>query len=118
MPRTPIIDSVCEITAEFLDDSLQASAKSFAAGELAYLALTSKVELPIRDRLAWCLHTSLPNRVVAREWKRCDLAVLDDDGVKPLSRNEDLWFHSGCPASPSPHPALRGGSRERECGMR
>lgn len=45
---------------------------------LAYLALTSKVEHPFRDRLAWRLHEILwPNYLVAREWRRVDLAILD-----------------------------------------
>ncbi len=48
----------------------------FGADELAFLALTSKVELPVRDRLAYALFERLPDRLVAREWKRVDLAVL------------------------------------------
>lgn len=66
-----------KITAGYLASSLEEAATSFAAGELAYLALTSKVELPLRDRLAWSLSTMLPDLVVAREWKRVDLALLD-----------------------------------------
>ncbi|MFR9675868.1 hypothetical protein [Streptomyces sp. TR02-1] len=61
-------------------------------GELAYLALTSKPELAIRDRLAWQLHKLVPRAVVAREWRapgapgrdRTDLAVLDPAGRRPL----------------------------------
>lgn len=50
-------------------------------GELAYLALTSKPEFAIRDRLAFELHKRLfPEYIVAREWKRIDMAIL---------RNED-----------------------------
>lgn len=46
-------------------------------GELAYLALTSKPEFVIRDRLAVELHKRLgPNYIVAREWKRIDLVIL------------------------------------------
>ncbi len=48
----------------------------FGENELAFLALTSKVELPIRDRLAYRLFNRLPQLRVAREWKRVDLAVL------------------------------------------
>lgn len=54
--------------------------QDFATDELAYLALTSKVELPIRDRLAFRLFLafkSTPDLCVAREWKRFDLAILD-----------------------------------------
>jgi hypothetical protein len=58
------------------------------SNELAYLAVTSKPELPIRDRLAWRLQCAMPDRFVAREWpgdpprqQRCDLAVLDRAGT-------------------------------------
>ncbi len=48
--------------------------------ELAYLALTSKIELPFRDRLAYRLQRELEQlgdgRWVSREWKRFDLAIL------------------------------------------
>jgi hypothetical protein len=46
--------------------------------ELAYFALTSKPEAQIRDRLAYRLHKMLTDDdvVVAREWKRTDLALL------------------------------------------
>lgn len=66
-----------ELTAGYLAQALEAAASTFAPGELAYLALTSKVELPLRDRLAWSLSTQLPDLVVAREWKYTDLAILD-----------------------------------------
>jgi hypothetical protein len=49
----------------------------FAANELAYLAITSKIEIPVRDRLAFALHNKLEGRFVTREWKRVDLAVLN-----------------------------------------
>lgn len=74
-----------EITAADLARTLKAAASSFAPGELAYLALTSKVELPLRDRLAWGLSTSRPDLVVAREWhrkgKRIDLALLNSEAT-------------------------------------
>lgn len=50
---------------------------SFEPDELAYLALTSKPEHLVRDRLAWAL--TKDGHHVAREWRRCDLAVLDGD---------------------------------------
>lgn len=73
-----------EITAEYLAQALEDAASSFAPGELAYLALTSKVELPLRDRLAWSLYTQLPDLIVTREWKKTDLAILDRSGT-PLA---------------------------------
>lgn len=57
---------------------------SFAPGELAYLALTGKVELPMRDRLAWSLQTD-DEWVIAREWKRMDLALLDKSDLTPVA---------------------------------
>jgi hypothetical protein len=60
------------------------AADSFAPGELAYLALTAKAELPLRDRLAWSLH-SRDEWVVAREWKRQDLALLAKEDLAPLA---------------------------------
>ena len=55
--------------AEFRDD------------ELAYLALTSKIEKPIVDRLAYSLHRDNKCACIAREWtngnyRRGDLAVI------------------------------------------
>ena len=57
--------------------------QEFEPGELCYLALTSKPEGHIRDRLAWLL--SKRGYRVAREWRvRCDLAVLAEDGEPQL----------------------------------
>jgi hypothetical protein len=66
-----------------LREELERIHQLFEPNELAYLALTSKVELPIRDRLAFALHRRLDQRLVAREWKRVDLAILADDGSTP-----------------------------------
>lgn len=64
-------------------DSLRDLAGEFQRNELAYLALTAKIEGPLRDRWAYALHKTLaPNYVVAREWSisgerhRADLAIL------------------------------------------
>lgn len=67
---------------------------SFEEGELAFLALTSKPEGLVRDRLAWALVKS--GRRVAREWPpgRCDLAVLGDGG-DPLALVELKATHTG-----------------------
>jgi hypothetical protein len=65
-----------------LGSSFLALSGAFARNELAYLATTSKVELPTRDRLAWLLHVALGDDfVVSREWRRADLAVLAKDAV-------------------------------------
>jgi hypothetical protein len=63
-----------------LTAALASVGDAFEPDELAFLAATSKVELPIRDRLAWAIHRALEDRFhVAREWRRADLAVLDGD---------------------------------------
>jgi len=62
--------------ASLLDHELAQIDERFAENELAFLALTSKIELPIRDRLAYRLFDRLPALHVAREWKRVDLAAL------------------------------------------
>jgi len=57
--------------------ALKGITESFSPNELAYLALTSKVEAPVRDRLAFALHRSMGMEyLVAREWDRVDLAIL------------------------------------------
>lgn len=51
---------------------------------LAWLTLTSKPELAVRDAFGGLLHRSLaPSAIVAREWHHTDLAVLGTDG-RPL----------------------------------
>ena len=55
---------------------------SYHNNELAYLALTSKIEHPIRDKVAFCMGERLKSEdlIAAREWarghQRSDLAIL------------------------------------------
>jgi hypothetical protein len=65
-----------------LRTELKSLHETFEAGELAYLTLTSKSEHAIRDRLTFRLQKRLQDQdlVVAREWKRVDIAVLNLDG--------------------------------------
>ena len=68
-----------------LAEHVRKSAVGFRKDELAYLALTSKIEWAIRDRLAYSLHCDkeiVSNAMVCREWNRRDLAVVADS--KPL----------------------------------
>lgn len=69
-------------------ETLQNIKSDFKEDELAYLALTSKVEFPLRDRLAFQLHEKLFDQglSVSREWtprkqrrKRFDLAILSQN---------------------------------------
>jgi hypothetical protein len=88
------------LTIDTVKRCFENAATSFAPNELAYLALTSKVELPLRDRLAWSLHTELwPDHVVAREWRRTDLAVVDR-GLPPapvvLLEAKAMYSFDGC----------------------
>ena len=76
-----------ESPREQLVKSLSAAAASFADSELAFLALTSKIERPVVDRLAYRLFLTLApaGYAVTREWPlpggagRVDLAVLQGD---------------------------------------
>jgi hypothetical protein len=86
--------SIPEITAEFIARQLDATASLFEPDELAYLALTRKPEEPIRDRLAWILHKTLPYCVVSREWARRDLVILNAAGSVPLAVFEAKAFYT------------------------
>lgn len=94
-------------TAGQLAKCLERGAESFAPGELAYLALTSKIERPLQDRLAWSLHTQLPGLVVAREWRNTDIAVLSADGSSPEVLLEAKAMYSFDVASPHSRNAAR-----------
>ena len=67
--------------SKLLRSHLASLASAFDPDELAYLAMTGKIEHAVRDRLAFSIYTefkakSLP-LIVAREWKRVDLAILE-----------------------------------------
>jgi len=62
----------------------------FGKDELAYLALTRKVEEPLRDRLAWGIHQKLRGKYfVARDYKHeghgeeIDIGILKKTPAKP-----------------------------------
>jgi hypothetical protein len=72
-------------------DALNAIGSDFLQNELAYLALTSKVEMPVRDKLAYKLHSNPScKEIVAREWKRVDIALLEDKS-KDLKGNTKAY---------------------------
>jgi hypothetical protein len=99
------------VAPTMLTAALAKAVESFAQGELAYLALTSKPELALRDRLAWVLHGEFPDLVIAREWKapsapgrdRTDLAVLDASGGRALALLEATAGYSFDFAGPDRH---------------
>ncbi len=54
--------------------------------ELAFFGLTSKSELQYRDRVALGLYRKLFDKYnVVREWKKCDLAILEKITNKPIA---------------------------------
>ncbi len=66
---------------------------NFQVNELAYLAFTSKIELPLRDRIAFELHKKFSDtHLICREWKskesksskRVDIAIVDKSNFKPV----------------------------------
>ena len=64
-----------------LSEELANIGSLFHPNELAYLALTQKVEHAVRDRLAFALHRKLiegDSLLVCREWNRIDLALIQD----------------------------------------
>lgn len=67
-------------------NSIQQVSEAFHQDELAFLALTSKIEAPIRDKWAYLLYKKLASDelTVAREWKRVDLAILQGGKPKAL----------------------------------
>lgn len=64
-----------------LREALQNIPSEFRENELAYLATTTKVELPFRDRLAFLLHQKFNEcgLLVAREWDRVDIGIVDSN---------------------------------------
>ena len=65
---------------EMIKNSLASVGNEFRLNELAYLALTTKIEHPLRDRWAFCLYNLLPSTyIVARDWRRTDLAILKEE---------------------------------------
>ena len=79
------------ILEKIILESIKQSANEFQKDELAYLALTSKIENPIRDKWAYLIWRNLKeqkiNINVAREWTRpdkkektkSDIAIVQND---------------------------------------
>ena len=59
--------------------------------QLAWLAITSKAEHAIRDAWGWMLQAALPGLSVAREWKKADLAILEDDEPRVIVEGKALY---------------------------
>ncbi len=73
--------------SEFLKSLLPELNKSFNNNELAYLSLTSKIENPIRDKIAFNLHKEFSDdKIICREWtnnennkNKADIAILNSN---------------------------------------
>lgn len=80
-----------------LVDVIKRSMDSFKKNELAYLSMTSKNELPIRDRIAYELYSNYNNYIVAREYSpkgtnsRIDLAVLKNNNIKDIIELKSMY---------------------------
>lgn len=96
-------------------DSMESLGQEFSQDELAYLALTSKIELPIRDQLAYSLQQRFGNNhdakiarewkgdftnewkeKVERNWKRIDLAVTVDQQPRLLLEAKAMYTFDIC----------------------
>lgn len=76
-----------------ISEALKEISKSFEKNELAYLSLTSKIENPVRDRLAYRLHSDFRNvsTIAAREWKRRDLVILKNGSPKAIIEMKAMY---------------------------
>lgn len=70
---------------KLLADSLGSINGEFREDELAYLALTTKIEHPFRDCWAFSLQRILPaSFIAAREWRRTDIAIIEEQSPRVL----------------------------------
>jgi hypothetical protein len=67
------------------------SMEKFDPSDLAYLALTGKIELPVRDALGAHISRRWPEFTPAREYKRRDLVILKD-GTPVLAIEGKMWI--------------------------
>lgn len=69
---------------------IRLSVQNIDKADLAYLTLSGKIELPMRDYLAnWC-RRNFANVTVAREWKRHDQVLLGPQGPDCILEGK-LW---------------------------
>lgn len=79
MADKKIIESIEFIISQYI-------AVSSDSQEIAYYGLTSKSELQYRDKIAFKLYKKYRDKYnVVREWKNCDLAILDKLTNNPIA---------------------------------
>ncbi len=79
---------------QIIEKVLSELAGEFSPNELAYLGLTGKVELQVRDKLAYVLHRDYLNKgfdAVAREWKLVDLALMLEEEPQVLIEAKAMY---------------------------
>ena len=77
---------------QIIEDSIKNITKTYGKDELAFLAMQGKIELQLRDKIAWYLEQNIPNNYcVKREYnipgngrQKCDLAILDKNNMQPV----------------------------------
>ena len=77
---------------QIIEKSIKNITNTYDTNELAFLAMQGKIELQLRDKIAWYLEQNIPNNYcVKREYnipgngrQKCDLAILDTNNMKPV----------------------------------
>lgn len=76
-----------------LIESIRISSKRISPDDLAYLFATGKSELEFRNLIALQMHDSKKSsEVIAREWHRHDLTVLENNKPKVIVEGKS-WIH-------------------------
>jgi len=76
-----------------LMDTMHMASMQMSSKDLAYLFATGKSELEFRNQIALHLHKiKTPSQVIAREWKRHDLTILES-GVPKVIVEGKSWIH-------------------------
>lgn len=80
-----------------LVETIKESMNSFRENELAYLSMTGKNELLIRDRIAYELYSKYSNYIISREYNpsgvksRIDLAILENGKIKDIIELKSVY---------------------------
>ena len=78
---------------QIIEESIKNITNTYGFNELAFLAMQGKIELQLRDKIAWYIEQNIPeNYCVKREYntpgsgrEKCDLSILDkNNGMRPV----------------------------------
>ena len=77
---------------QIIEESIKNITNTYGINELAFLAMQGKIELQLRDKIAWYIEQKIQeNYSVKREYnipgngrKKCDLAILDKNNMQPV----------------------------------